>query len=64
MRLFLAVVALFLVVVVAACEPTVGVNLNGYPECPTTAAEYFNRTTVPLGCPLPADSLLLPTMGR
>ena len=54
MRLFLAAVALFLVVAVVACEPTVGVDLSGFPECPTSDSLYFAETSVPLGCPLPA----------
>ena len=63
MRYFVAGTALFLLVALTACEPTVGIDFKGFPECPTSPAEYFARPTVPLGCPLPADSLLPPTGG-
>lgn len=51
-------VALFLAVVVTACEPTVALDasLKGWPYCPTTPTEFVAADSVPLGCPVPEVS--------
>ena len=54
-RLLTFVSALFLVAVVAACEPTItGEFTLTVPYCPTSDSLYFAADSVPLGCPVPA----------
>ncbi len=60
MRVLLFVVALLLVGVVTACEPTITGTLEvtiTVPFCPTNDTLYFEADSVPLGCPLPTDPL-------
>lgn len=61
-KLLTLVLALFLVAVVAACEPSItaqgafDVTIT-FPYCPTTDSAYFAADSVPLGCPTPAGGL-------
>ncbi len=60
MRVLLFVVALLLVGVVTACEPTITGTFEAtvkVPFCPTSDSLYFAADSVPLGCPLPTAPL-------
>lgn len=61
-RLLTLIVSLFLVAVVAACEPSVTAEgqfnfTYDYPYCPTTDSGYWAADSVPLGCPVPDSGL-------
>jgi len=65
MRYVFAAVALFLAVVVTACEPSINGSFEvtadyPYPHCPTSDSLFGQADSVPLGCPLPTDSTTAP----